>query len=266
MDVNHGRGFPKWQQALLLIVAGAIVGYVSFENLDIWGATANHFPQLWFLGFVAGAAAFISGFLGFLLIAMKALASSRASEISAASQPERTTHPTTGPRAMAARAVDGSISTSLRYLRIAVLATIIFEALGIWRWGAPSLASSYGRSYWLISVLRMLLTQVPFAVALVRLWPAADRPGLALAVVSSASLILFMFRGAALRRMIPLEPWPWLSVLSALAAVSLGIVVWSRLPRREGDAATALSITIGFITYTIFVWVIVAMLRARMHV
>lgn len=35
--MGAGRGSLPGQRALLLIV-GALVGYVSFENLDIWGA------------------------------------------------------------------------------------------------------------------------------------------------------------------------------------------------------------------------------------
>jgi hypothetical protein len=31
------RRSPTWQLSLLLVIIGGVVGYSSFENLDMWG-------------------------------------------------------------------------------------------------------------------------------------------------------------------------------------------------------------------------------------
>jgi hypothetical protein len=68
---------------------------------------------------------------------------------------------------------------------------------GLRDWGRPPLGSSYGRSYWLIAVLTLLLSQLPFAVALIRTWKVPDRAGLALAMGAGATELLYLLDRSA---------------------------------------------------------------------
>lgn len=265
MGVSARRGALAWRGALLLIFAGMLVGYVSFENLDIWGAGGRHYQLLWFLGFAVGSLAFISGCLAILSIALKALTSSRESRGQPA--PESAPVATRAHDTVVGRRPAGEgLSSRVPFLRTALLTIILFEALSIWRWGAPSLASNYGKSYWLINVLGMLLTQVPFVVALVRVWGSPDRAGIALAVVSSAALVLFDVSAGIEHYVIPHEPWPWLAALAALIAIALGALAWRSEPARPSDNGLAISIAFGFVVYTVLARIALAILRARLHV
>jgi hypothetical protein len=207
---RHKTPIPTWQQSLLLVVFGGIVGYACFENLDLWGNGRQH-QALYGIGFFAGIVAFISGIVSFLAIAGKAVASSTGSgsAIAARSPAVPRQHL---PKVVVERQASIASSATLSWLRIALAAVVALACIVVLRdWGRPPLTSSYGRGYWLSAVLSSLLSQLPYAVALVRTWKAPDRTGLALAIAAGATLVLGAFFADLRYPALRLDPWPWLS-------------------------------------------------------
>jgi hypothetical protein len=76
-----------WQQALLLVVSGLVVGYPSLVGATngMWGGgQVSPHQGLYVILFFASAVAFISGFAGFLLITVKTLTSPAGSGVAVA--------------------------------------------------------------------------------------------------------------------------------------------------------------------------------------
>jgi hypothetical protein len=255
------RRSPTWQQSLLLITLGGIVGYFSFENLDLWGNGRQ--PQaLYAIGFFAGVVAVIAGFVSSLAIAVKSVASPVQSGSAIA---ERS--PGLPGRPLLKAVVEGGLSVpaTLTWLRIAIAATVALGCTVVLRdWGQPSLTSTYGRAYWLTAIVTLLLSQLPYAVALVRTWRVADRIGLALAITAGTTQALGTFfvdlRYGALRW----EPWPWLSGPLSLVVVLLASLSWQPFFSRKRDIGLLISIFFAFVAYTALAQ-IGLVIFARMH-
>jgi hypothetical protein len=80
---------PTWQQALLLLLAGLVIGYPSWigATRGMWGDDGSPYQGLYAVFFFASAVVFLSGFASFLSIAVKALTSPTGAELAAASPP-----------------------------------------------------------------------------------------------------------------------------------------------------------------------------------
>lgn len=163
------RRSPTWRKSLLLVIFGGVVGYSCFENLDLWGNGHQH-QALYGIGFFAGVVAFISGIVSFLAISAKAVASPTGSGSAiAARSPVMPRQPL--PKAVVERqaSIPSSAAATRSWLRISLAAVVGLACVVVLRdWGRPPLTSSYGRAYWLSAVLTLLLSQLPYAVALVR--------------------------------------------------------------------------------------------------
>lgn len=72
------RGRPRWQQALILLAVGGVVGYFSLGGLTkgMWGGDPSEFQYLYLVVFFASATAFISGIVLLFAVAVKAVFSS----------------------------------------------------------------------------------------------------------------------------------------------------------------------------------------------
>ncbi len=260
------RRSPTWQQSLLLVIIGAVVGYSCFENLDIWGNGRQH-QALYVIGFFAGIVAFISGIVSFLAIAVKAVASPTGSGSAiAARSPAMPRQPL--PKAAVERqaSIPSSAAATLSWLRITLAAVVALACIVVLRhWGRPPLTSSYGRAYWLSAFLTLLLSQLPYAVALVRTWKVADRTGLALAIAAGATQVLGTFFADLRYHALRLDPWPWLSGSLGLAVVLLALLTWRPFFSRKGDVGLLISIFFGFVAYTALALIGLAIF-ARTHV
>ena len=268
MPADGRSRFPRWQQSLLLVTFGIVVGYGSFQKMDTWGNGGQH-QALYGMGFFIGIVAFISGIVGFLAIAGGALISPRGSgQANAVSRSASTDalHRTTSPRHLAdatpllQESASSKAAASLTGLRITLVAVIAITAVVVLRnWGQPSLASSYGRSYWLSAVVALLLGQLPYAISLVRTWKVPDRAGLALAIASGVTQVVVTFypnlRSAAIR----LDPW--LSTLLGLATVVFASLAWRPFFSRKGDVGLLTSLFFGIVAYTVLAQITLAMLR-----
>jgi hypothetical protein len=162
---------------LFLLIYGALVGRLSFVNLDIWGSghDTRHQP-LFRLGVFVGTLTFLAGILGFVEILIKGASTSSNSSI-AASLRASTKEPSVKQTAVASR--EGAMLMSLR---VALISAIAVACLGVFRdverksmWGG-----SYFRSYFLSALLFLIMSQLAYVVALFRIWTGPDRTGLAI--------------------------------------------------------------------------------------
>jgi hypothetical protein len=253
MPVGTKRRSPTWQQSLLLLFFGVIIGYPSFVNLSLWGRPASQYQGLYIIGFFVGAVAFLSGFASFLAISVKAVTSPAGSRPAVAAP----------SRASLQTAVPGSAAAALTRLRITLAAVVTLACIVFLRdWGRPSLTSSYGRYYWLNAFLTLLLSQLPFAIALVRIWKAPDRAGLALAMIVGAAQVLgVLFHDLPIEAL--LGSSSWLGASLGLAAVIFAYMAWKPFFSRKGDAGLLTSIVFGFFAYTWLTRIAVSILYSR---
>ena len=260
------RRFPTWQHSLLLVIIGGVVGYSCFENLDIWGTGRPH-QALYVPGFFAGIVAFISGMLSFLAIAVRGVVSPLGSGSAITVRPPATSRQPLPKDVVERQArIPSSAAATLSWLRITLAAVVALACIVFLRhWGRPPLTSSYGRAYWRSAVLTLLLSQLPYAVALVRTWKVPDRTGLALAIAAGATQVLGAFFVDLRYHALRLDPWPWLSGSVGLAVVLLALLTWRPFFSRKGDVGLLISIFFGFVAYTALAQMGLAIF-ARMHV
>jgi hypothetical protein len=264
MPVGARRRSPTWQQSLLLLVFGVVVGYPSCVNIRIWGGPVSRYQGLYILGFFVGAVAFLSGFASFLAIAVKAVTSPTGSGPGIA-VPSRATPPQLFPGAAAKRApVPSSAAAALTRLRITLAAVVTLACMVVLRdWGRPPLTSSYGRYYWLNAVLTLLLNQLPYAIALIRTWKVPDRAGLALAMVAGVTQVLVALFHDLRYTALWLGSWSWLSASLGVTAVVFACLAWRPFFSRKGDLGLVISIVFGFLAYTCLARIAVSILYSR---
>ena len=259
------RRCPTWQQSLILVIFGGVVGYLCFENLDIWGNGRPH-QALYRIGFFAGIVTFISGIVSFLAITVKlaTLPTESGSAIAARSSamPRQSF-----PKAVVERqaSIPSSAAATLSWLRITLAAVVALACFVVLRdWGRPPLTSSYGRAYWLSAALTLALSQLPSAVALIRTWKVPDRTGLAIAIAAGTAQVLGTFVVSLRYNALRLDPWPWLSGSLGFAVIVLASLAWWPFRSRKGDVGLLISILFGFVAYTVLAQIGLAIF-ARMH-
>ncbi len=259
------RRSPTWKQSLLLVIIGGVVGYSCFGNLDIWGNGRQH-QALYVIGFFAGIVAFISGIVSFLAIAVKAVASPTGSGSAiAAGYPAMPRQPVLKGVVERQASIPSSAAATLGWLRITLAAEVALACIDVLRdWGRPPLTSSYGRAYWLSAVLTLLLSRLPYVVALVRTWKVPDRTGLALAIAAGATHVLGIFFADLRYHALRLDPWPWLSGSLGFAVVLLASLAWRPFFSSKRDVGLLISIFFGFVAYIALTQIGLAIF-ARMH-
>jgi hypothetical protein len=221
---------------------------------------------LYGIGFFAGIAAFISGMVSFLAIAVKGVASPTGSGSAiAVRSPAMPRQPL--PKAVVERQarIPSTAAPTLSWLHITLAAVVAVACFVVLRdWGRPPLTTSYGRAYWLSAALTLLLSQLPYAVALVRTWKVPDRTGLALAIAAGATQVLGTFFADLRYHALRLEPWPWLSGSLGFAVVLLASLAWRPFFSRKRDVGLLISIFFGFVAYIALAQIVLAIF-ARMH-
>ena len=250
-STTRKRRAYDWRQALLLVVAGLTIGISSFSQIDIWGSGRGGNQSLYAIAFLMALAAFISGLPIFAAIAVKNLTSL----LSASSAP--------GPGL-----TSSSPATDVARLRIALIAALVLAILAAAGVGFPPLNSPYGRSYLLSALLTLIVSQAPYAAALIRTWNIADRAGLSLAVVagstqtlSTLSFFSFLEYRAALH-----QPWQWPRAAVAVVATVLACLAWRSSGARKGDLGLLISTTSGFLVYTVIAQIGLAVFSSHFHV
>lgn len=266
-----------WQLALLLLIFGVVVGYPSCVRMshEMWGGDVSRYHDLYVLGSFAGAVTFLAGVAIFLAITVRAVASPAGSESSLATPPRASPgavssaalHQLSSDAGIKGQALVSSRgATALICLHAILAAIIVLSCVAIIQrhWGYLPLTSNYGRSYWLGAVLTLLLSQLPYAAALIRTWRVPDRAGLTLVMVAGATQVLAAvfpdLRYTAAR----LDPWPWPSAALGLAAVALAYLAGRSVPSRRSDVGLQVSIFFGFVAYTVLAQIALAILLSRM--
>ena len=262
-----------WQQMLLLLVFGVVVGYPSFEHLDIWNTGPS---PIALLGFFAGLLAFIAGCIGFLWIAGRVVTSPTISEHTVAMQSRASTGaiprislPRLPPDAGINRHGTVPGSAALSGLCIALVADIGFVALELLqRENRPSHASMFGRDYLLHFGLSFILSQLPYAVALIRIWVEHDRAGIALAGFVGAARVAATLPFFTVLRYpyAPYDLWPWLNASLGLAVVAFAILAWRGAPVRDGEVGLLISLFFGLLIYMAITQLTLQILWSRVRV
>ncbi len=237
------RRSPTWQQSLFLVIFGCVVGYACLENLDPWNG--GQYQGLFRIGIFAAIVAFILGIVSFLVIAVKAVASLTGSSGSAIAAQSTAVPRQPLTKGVVGRPASGTgiAAAALSWLRITIAALVGLECVVVLRdWGRPPLTSSYGRAYWMRAVLTLLLSQLPYAVALVRTRKVPDAAGLALAIAAGAVQVLVTFFADLRYSALPLAMWPWLSASLGLAVVVLASLAWRPFFSRKRDIGLLVSI------------------------
>lgn len=254
MQVRRKRGDVTWRQVLFLLFYGALVGRLSFVNLDIWGSGHDTRDQpLFRLGVFVGTLTFLAGILGFVAILVKEVPVSPSSSI-ATPLSALTKDPSVKQRAVARR--EGAMLMSLR---VVLISAIVGACFAVFRdVERKSMWGSYFRSYFLSSLLFLIMSQLGYVVALFRIWNGPDRTGLALAFASGiveAAVHLPFFSSS-----ISSDPWSLLPSVLGVSCAILACAVWRSAGHREGDVRYAASIVSGFLAYTLLWRVVVASL------
>ena len=225
--------------------------------MDIWGSgKVSPLHDFYPFGFLGAAAAFISGWISFLAIAIEAVTSSVGTRATVGRP-----HSSSGadPRTVSGQpsflksqpSMSRGATENLLRLRIALATAIALATLIIFHeWGLPPLTSTYGRYYWLNRFLTLLLSELPFAIALIRIWKGIERVGFTLAIVAGSAQIIFVLIPNLGYNVARLAPWPWLTALVGLALVVFAWLAWRPLFSLKEDAALLISIFFGFVAYT----------------
>jgi hypothetical protein len=265
-----------WQQALLLLVVGVVIEYPSFEHLNIWGGRPpDRFDGWDVLGVFVGVGAFIAGCLGFLWITVGAVTSSTGSEHVLTGQTRSATgaiprgSPSQSlPEAGTKRRATAPGSAAPLGLRTTLAAAIAFFTLELLHPENRPHASMFGPYYLFHFGLSFALSQIPYAVALIRVWKMHDRAGIALSIpVGVTQVLATLPLFAALRYpFAPYDLWPWLNASLGLAVVVFAILASRAVPSREGDVGLLISMFFGVLIYTAIAQITLEIISNRVRV
>lgn len=247
MQLQKKRRDVTWKQVLFLLVYGAVLGRLSFANVDMWGSGHDTRHQgLYGAGFLVGVVSFLAGILGFLVILAQGVFTSPPSPVAVA-RGVSTKEPPVKRGAVVNRG-----GAALVTLRVSLFVAIGVACLGVQQqveskslWGG-----SYYESYRLGAVLVLIMSQLPYAFALYRTWTGPDRFGLAIAIstgIVEANLHLPFFNNSAVRP----DVWSLIASLLGVAVAILAYSAWRSAGPREGDLHYAGSVFGGFLAYTL---------------
>jgi hypothetical protein len=263
MQAAKRRRSLTWQHSLLLLIFGVVASYLFGMNLNIWDGTVSRFQGLYLIGFFSGLVAFVLAVLSFLTIGMKAVIAPIG-----AGQVISNTGRGNGSRQDSARAVvarqmkpkEAAVaSTCLRFSLAAVMALATMLVLQNWGW--PRVNSSYGRYYWLNEFLTLLVSQLPFAIAFVRIGKGPDRVGLAFAMVAGTLQTLLTVVPSLQYTGIRLASWPWLNGSLGIAVVVFAYLAWRSFLSLKNDGGLLISLFFGPVAYTWLAKISLGLLR-----
>ena len=190
MTSQGKQRFPKWWQALILIVAGFVIFFSScagaFSGL---GGGGSRYPQsLIGAGLLAGAAMFVAGVVLMLVVIIMAIARGFR-PVSAVSTPSLSGAGIPQVPILTPQQAEREI---IWRLRIAMIVVVAFAFRGIFgvTFLIPRTQGMYS-GYLGIVVLSYLLTDAPYVVALIRLARGYDVLGLATAISTPCVNLFF---------------------------------------------------------------------------
>lgn len=219
MSEGTKRGFPRWWQALIILVSGIVIGLSScagfLGGINMSGRGNN--GSLEFVlaaGFVAGGLIALAGFVLLLVAFARGIINLIALPPAAPGLAHAL--PISGaPSAAFSESQPSREQRILRQLQIAIVVLMLLPATGV----ATSILVLLNRPYALPSLLLIVvsyvLSQVPYGIALARTRRGADRLGIAIAFAASC---VFFIEGCL----------PFFN-RSRMFAVTVGILSWPSL-------------------------------------
>ena len=260
--------FPRWWQALIIIVGGIVlglsscVGFLSVSGFSGSGNPGQILPGLLMMGFFGGI---IIAFVGVILLLI-AVARAMVNSLSPpAIDPSISVNPSTVSVATAGApsALSASVYPELQALRqfqitlivmmllpAGSVATTVLVFINRYR-AAPSIA---------LIVISYVLSQGPYALAFARTRRGPDRLGIAIAFAASCVFfvegLLPLFRAPGMFRYGPaagIFVWPGLFLIGHIVVAVFAWRAGRLAPPEEGDLGLIVTSFAGVILYLVVV-------------
>ncbi len=262
MREGTNRRFPKWWQALIIIVSGIAIGLSScagfLGGFNINGRGSNGSLQLVLAaGFVAGGLIALAGFVLLLVAVARGIVNWIASP-PAAPELAHALPLSSAPASGFPQSQPSTEQRILRQLQIAIVVLILIPATGV----ATSVLVLLNRPYvfpsLLLIVVSYVLSQVPYGIALARTRRGADRLGIAIAFTASCVFFIegclpFFGRRQMFMSAVGIRSWPSLFLIGHAV---VAVLAWraGKLSRPEKDDLALISASfIGIVAYLVVI-------------
>lgn len=266
--------FPKWWQALILLVSGIVIGFSSCVGaLTSIAGKPSPLEQFYVIGFFAGVAAFLAGVVLLIIVAVRGMASPVKPTPGLPASPgviSRATHPQLFPDSkpispQSTGPLPQNASAALMWLRIAILTSLALSAAGLFRFAANPRNAALPHGIFPFMLLNVLLHAVPYLVVLYRTRKEPDRVGFCLAIATACWSILHSFEMLVVGplRLASTITWEMYAPL-LLGALVIAAAWMVRLyaPRATGDAGRIVMLLISVWAYFGVVSLIVRILSS----
>ena len=198
MPAQGKQRFPKWWQALILLVGGFVIFFSACaEGLKgLGGGSATTIPQnVLVAALIIGAAIFFVGAVLMLVVIVMAIVRAlRWQPASIAGQPESIAGsvPGAGSPGLPVVSPQQEEREILWRLRIAIIAVIVLASQAVFQLSLSfSRNSTIASKYLGLLVISYLLGQAPYVFALIRMARGADRLGIAVAMATACFHLFF---------------------------------------------------------------------------
>lgn len=262
MSEGTKRRFPRWWQALIILVSGIVIGLSScagfLAGFNMNGRGNNGSLQsVLAVGFVAGGVIALIGFVLLLVAFARGIVNSIASPPAAPSLAHALS-PSGAPIPAVAWSQPSSEQRILRQLQIAIVVLMLLPATGV----ATSLLVLLNRPYVLPSLLLIvvsyILSQVPYGIALARTRRGADRLGIAIAFAASCVFFVegclpFLGPSQMLRTAVGIRSWPSLFLIGHAVVAVFAWRAGKLSPPEKDDLALIGASFLGIVAYLVVI-------------
>jgi hypothetical protein len=263
-SVSEGtkRRFPKWWQALIILVSGIAIGLSScagfLGGFNINGRGNNGSLQLALAaGFVAGGLMALAGFVLLLVAVARGIVNSIALPPAAPGLAHAL--PVSGaPGAAFPESQPSREQRILRQLQIAIVVLVLLPATGVATSVLVLLNRPYALPSLLLIVVSYVLSQVPYGIALARTRRGADRLGIAIAFAASCVFFIegclpFFSRGRMFAVAVGIVSWPSLFLIGHAVVAVFAWRAGKLSPPEKGDLALIGASFLGVVAYLVVI-------------
>jgi hypothetical protein len=266
MAARARQRFPNWWQGLIILISGVIIGFSScagfLSQVDFGGVrhTNQQLQLLFAIGFFAGIAMAIAGFVVFIIGVARGLVTALR-----APQPMPTFAAPVGvpampgsPVAIAPTAEESPEQRILQHFQIVLVVFMLLPAASVATsvlvlLAHPHLAPTLG-----LILVSYVLSQAPYGFALARTRTGPDRLGIAIAFAASCTAtvegLLPLAHGAGMfSTRIGLFAWPGLLLTSHVVVAIFAWRAGKLAPPESGDAALLAGSFAGVVLYILAV-------------
>lgn len=240
--------FPKWWQALILLISGIVIGFSSCVGA-LTGIAGKPSPleQFYVIGFFVGVAGFLGGVVLFIIVAIRAIVSPVKPAPGLPTSTgviSRATHSQLFPDSkpispQLAAPLSHNVPAALMWLRIAILASLAFSTAGLFRFAANPRTAALSHRAFPFMLLNVMLHAVPYLVVLYRTRNGPDRVGFCLALATASWSILqslVMFQRMYLHFSLGITWYMYASFVPGALVIAAAWMVRISSARASGDA------------------------------